>query len=301
MNRKENEPEWGDCKRCGRTIDLWKTYRQLCGRCAVWEKTAPCEVERCEETMYLHGKCKKHWMRETGQLCNSPRCDEPRLHIHPDGHDKEAYQCRKHFINYRRQNNKLVQVRRLILLDIDGVLNNHRHNNRFPNTMLDYKDEGKPLTKRRVSWDKWNVAHLKRILEMTGAKVYIHSSWSMHFDTDVFRDIFKLYRLPKDTIVGSGMKKIGMHSSRKEDLWYLMERLPLSFDIERCVIVDDDVWPSVGDRFDLEGEKVEAVRPDSEVGLVGDDVYRVANAISTHEERIEEGLVKVDPWARCII
>ena len=195
---------------------------------------------------------------------------------------------------------KRMKVKRLVLLDIDGVLNNARHSHRRPNRMRDYMENGKPLTKRVVSWDKWNVAHLKKILEITGAKVYIHSSWSRHFETDVFREIFKLYGLPEDAIVGSGMST-RFSSSRNDDLWCLLRELPKTYDIGRCVIVDDDVWPRVGDTFGIEGEEVKCVRTNSEVGLVGDDVYPVANAISTHDERLAEGLEKADPWAHCII
>lgn len=95
---------------------------------------------------------------------------------------------------------------KIIFLDIDGVLNNQRFatlwnhlyggngwGGFFKTTTPKIKD---------VKWDLYNVGSLKNLLNLTGAKVVISSTWRNHHSLTTFKHIFQLYGLKPGKIIG---------------------------------------------------------------------------------------------------
>ena len=198
--------------------------------------------------------------------------------------------CLDHTVEDRRNVQKN-PVKRLILLDIDGVLNGSRwiDRNGFPAHYV--ADGTAELTKDNVCWDPYPVSTLKHILKITNAKLFIHSSWSMFFTYDDFVKMLGFYDFPADVLIGSGMYQ-HRHMTRADAIHGLLEHLPLLWDIDECVILDDDLedWHE----FQLEGKVIPSYSPDEEVGLLWSDRYKIANCLCTQEERYAEGLERDD-------
>lgn len=81
---------------------------------------------------------------------------------------------------------------KIIFLDIDGVLNTERNNN---------KNYGRPRP-----FDPEAISALNKIIKETDAKIVISSSWRYMYDTESMGELLFLEGLPKDIVIGENPK-----------------------------------------------------------------------------------------------
>jgi hypothetical protein len=121
-------------------------------------------------------------------------------------------------------------VKKVIFLDIDGVLNS--------STRWKESHEVDPRNKS-AKLDPIAVWRLKQIIGATGAKIVISSTWRNIFPLDWLTGTLWKYGIPKDTIIGK-TPKVGR---RGHEINHWLKKNP----VDRYLIIDDDsdAWAAV--------------------------------------------------------
>lgn len=169
----------------------------------------------------------------------------------------------------------------IIFLDIDGVLNNARYcsvlNHLYGGNGYGGFDKLK-LTTKTIKWDLYNVDLLKTLMDKTGAKIVISSTWRKTHSLNNFKQMFQVYGL-KPRIVGvtPDNSKLGIydHNVREGTGFRGAEvnaYLAANPDITDYVILDDD-----GDFYP--GQNL--VRTDPEYGLVDYDMLKAIDILGS--------------------
>ena len=159
---------------------------------------------------------------------------------------------------------------KIIFLDIDGVLNNQDyckilHHLYGGNGYGGFFRTDKPSTKD-IKWDLRNVDALKTLMDKTGAKIVISSTWRFSHDIATFKYMFQLYGL-KPKIIGltPDHSRLGIRDDIGRTRGDEVNAYLSNHDVDKYVILDDD-----SDFFPDQN----LVRTDHQVGLTNDDVKK---------------------------
>ena len=162
-------------------------------------------------------------------------------------------------------------MRKIIFLDIDGVLN--------PKWWISKK----PSDKYGVFFETNAVANLGKIIEETGAEIVVSSSWK-NIGLVELQNMWRDRGLPGKIvdITPDYMSDELLLKEDSADMDYLYERgseiqgwlLLHGDDVSRYVIIDDmdDILPEQQSHF---------VQTDPEVGITNDDVKKVVHLLNT--------------------
>jgi hypothetical protein len=163
------------------------------------------------------------------------------------------------------------RVRRIVFLDVDGVLNSIE---RYART--GYRG-GPPVagqypTVERVNWDPACVARVRRIVELTGAELVITSTWRDGMTPAQFRDAFALYGWEDAPVAGvtpthAPESFVDIVRGREVAMW-----LAANVGQECVYVCIDDV-----DDY-LDGQPF--VRTDERVGITNAEVETVLAALA---------------------
>lgn len=168
----------------------------------------------------------------------------------------------------------------IIFLDFDGVLNTEKY-------YCELKSKGLPCDdKYGQLFDPEAVANLRKIIDATGARIVVSSSWRymglnvlqrMWYDRDLpgrIVDITPLHLLD-DKLCDTDLTQVDMLSLCRgnEIKWYFDEVLDANSNSRRFVIFDDlkEVLPELQDHF---------VRIDPIVGITEEDVEKTIVVIN---------------------
>lgn len=150
--------------------------------------------------------------------------------------------------------------RKIIFLDVDGVLNSEEtgFGGFFP---MDKK-----IDKSDTKWGDVLVNRVRRIVEATGADIVISSTWRRYFDIPKFKEMFALYGWDKVPIVDMTPK---LHQGRgiEVNAW-LNKHI-----VDRYLILDDV------DQF-LIDQKPFYVQTSIMTGITENDVKRAINILN---------------------
>jgi hypothetical protein len=160
-------------------------------------------------------------------------------------------------------------MEKVVFLDIDGVLQPGWSQKRFEHTGDRYSELGdmpelyKELYEKYgvdyaqydrydvaavyYDWDKEAVTELKRILDVTGAKIVISSSWRESKTLSCLADFFRLYDMAeyvvdgtpiagKDPAVRERMKNQHIYNERSAEILEYVDRHP---EIKKWITIDD--------------------------------------------------------------
>jgi hypothetical protein len=168
----------------------------------------------------------------------------------------------------------------IIFLDFDGVLNTEKY-------YCELKSKGLPSNdKYGQLFDPEAVANLRKIIDATGARIVVSSSWRymglnvlqrMWYDRDLpgrIVDITPLHLLD-DKLRDTDLTQLDVLSLCRgnEIKWYFDEVLDANSDSHRFVIFDDlkEVLPELQDHF---------IRIDPIVGITEKDVERAIEVVN---------------------
>ena len=168
----------------------------------------------------------------------------------------------------------------IIFLDFDGVLNTEKY-------YCELKSKGLPSNdKYGQLFDPESVANLRKIIDATGARIVVSSSWRymglnvlqrMWYDRDLpgrIVDITPLHLLD-DKLRDTDLNQVDVLSLCRgnEIKWYFDEVLDANSNSRRFVIFDDlkDVLPELQKHF---------IRIDPIVGITEEDVERAIEVIN---------------------
>src|SRR5690242_19854493 len=89
-------------------------------------------------------------------------------------------------------------MKKVILLDIDGVLNSEETANKFheefqSNGFGGFFKEDEQATHQNVLWGQELVDNLRRVVESTSAEIVLSSTWRKHFSLNKFKEMFSIY------------------------------------------------------------------------------------------------------------
>ena len=164
-------------------------------------------------------------------------------------------------------------MKRIIFLDVDGVLNSHIvaeewHQRTNTGGYGGWFDEKEVATKENVKWGHVNVHNLREIIRATNAEIVISSDWRKNFSIDKFKEMFKLYGWNAPVID----RTPAGYSSRGLEVNTWLKDNP---DIDSFVIIDDT------DMF-LAEQKPKFVNTDPEVGLTWKDANKAIEILLNH-------------------
>ena len=148
-------------------------------------------------------------------------------------------------------------MKKIIFLDVDGVLNSSRSCKRFHkkyqakgnffNGYGGFFKEHEPATKRNVLWDPNCVDYLMTIIEKTGAEIVISSTWRHSFSEEKFKEMFAVYGYNDVPVIGKTHVRFsevkdgrdsGMRGNRIAE--YIIELDDQGIEIDDYVILDDN-------------------------------------------------------------
>lgn len=164
-------------------------------------------------------------------------------------------------------------MRKIIFLDIDGVLNSHiiasewKARNSKNGGYGGWFKEGDPLSKEVIKWGHKNLENLQEIVDQTNAKIVISSTWRIHFSIETFKEMFTIYGWKDAPIIDrtpGGYKTRGLEINR----W--LKDHP---EVESYVIIDDF------DEFMI-SQKKNFVNTDPEIGLTYKDAINAINILN---------------------
>jgi len=117
---------------------------------------------------------------------------------------------------------------KLIFLDFDGVLNSLRWV-RSQSPLHDYVVGG---------LDSDAVARVKKIMDTSGAKIVVSSSWRLFHPLSQLQDLLEEYDIDRNDVVGVTPFISG---PRGDEIAAYLRQWPLRHNrVESCVILDDD-------------------------------------------------------------
>ena len=147
---------------------------------------------------------------------------------------------------------------KILMVDIDGVLNSHSSRVAANNTR-----QGDYGTHR--AWKPECVAQLKRVIEATGCQIVISSDWRRPENIKALEEAFEAFQLPKWIGVTPLFKDTYLPKTRGREIeqWLFHNSLG-GMEIESYAIVDDNPWM-------LESQATHFVQTDDEIGLTESD------------------------------
>jgi len=120
---------------------------------------------------------------------------------------------------------------KIIFLDVDGVLNSS-------NFFIETKEAKKGLSQIERNIDVRTLPHLKQIIEETGAKVVISSTWrGGHPDFPLYVDLINILKDNGADVIGITPPKSESGHERGNEI---RDWLSAHDDVEAFVILDDD-------------------------------------------------------------
>jgi hypothetical protein len=126
---------------------------------------------------------------------------------------------------------------KIIFLDFDGVLNSSRSAAALGGYGSLYRANINGLSKDTLKLDPISVILLRRIVETTGAKIVISSSWRIGTKIEDFHDVFDVYDWNTREIIIDKTKVSGKIRGDEVELW-LIDHIHLG--IEKFAIIDDE-------------------------------------------------------------
>lgn len=133
-----------------------------------------------------------------------------------------------------------MERRRLIFLDIDGVLNSQMIADEWYARDKKggyggwFKEEDK-ITKEDLKWGHTNLQNLRELVEVTDAEIVISSDWRKNFSVEKFKEMFALYGWKNPPIIG----KTEILNNRGLEVY---KWLSDDDDVYEYVILDDNDW-----------------------------------------------------------
>lgn len=117
-------------------------------------------------------------------------------------------------MRYEILNNKQMKI---IFLDIDGVLNSQElaweNKKKGLSGYGGWFTEGDVCTHENVLWGKDQFKNLRKIVEETGAKIVMSSTWRIHFSIGKFKEMFKLYGWENPPIIDATPSMAGVRGN----------------------------------------------------------------------------------------
>jgi len=169
-------------------------------------------------------------------------------------------------------------VNKVIFLDIDGVLNNASYakllHHLYGGNGYGGFAKGR-FTTKDIKWDLYNVGALKTLMNKTGAKIVISSTWRYTHSVNSFKDMFQLYGLKAGRIIGltPDLSHMGITDKfpkgtiRGDDInAYLKDH-----DVDNYVILDDD-----GDFY----KDQNLIQTDATYGLTDSDALKAIGILN---------------------
>jgi hypothetical protein len=163
---------------------------------------------------------------------------------------------------------------KIIFLDIDGVLNNEVHY--IKQLKAEIKQYWGP-----DGLDEDNIKVLNAIIEKTGAKVVLSSSWRLHFKLDEIESFLKEKGF-KYTIFAKTTSYIGVGCSRGDEIKLWVNEW--NQDIE--YVKDNDAvthFVAFDDIDDMEVIKENFVLIDDDLGLTEDYLPKIYNILGIYD------------------
>ena len=169
-------------------------------------------------------------------------------------------------------------MNKIIFLDIDGVLNNARYcsvlHHLYGGNGYGGFDKFK-LTTKTIKWDLYNVDLLKTLMDKTGAKIVISSTWRHTHSLNHFKTMFQAYGLKVgrllDVTVDTRYNGIYDNSPRPGFRGDEVNMWLRDNDTDRYVILDDD-----GDFYPDQN----LVQTDPEIGLCDYDIVKAIKILN---------------------
>lgn len=161
-------------------------------------------------------------------------------------------------------------MRRIIFLDVDGVLNSHIIASEWTHMTGQggyggwFKEDEK-ATKENVKWGHVNVENLREIVKVANAEIVISSDWRKHFSVSKFKEMFNLYGWKAPII---DLTPVTSNRGLEVNQW-----LSRNLDVTSYVIIDDNDW------F-LPEQKPHFVNTDPEVGLTYRDTVKAIEILT---------------------
>ena len=160
----------------------------------------------------------------------------------------------------------------VLFLDCDGVVNNKQH-------LYAIKDK---KVKGANTLNDANLFHMKKAVapqnmwvlgyimkEVPDLKIVISSAWRNHFDMIDFKELFKIFKLDGDRIIGKTPKKLTSERCHEIKEW-LDDYEEIHHKKIDWVAVDDHVIFNLGDP-----EKANEFLTDSWIGLKLPDAFKI--------------------------
>ncbi len=152
---------------------------------------------------------------------------------------------------------------KVLFLDFDGVLNNKAFFEGFKGRFVPDEDMIDPQA----------VGLLQDIIDKTGAKIVISSSWRKGFDLEELQAMLKNKGLVRAEIIGKTPAKMSLYHRGGEIRMWLRDYVDKSDPIEGIVILDDD--------SDMESLMPWLVQTFWETGLLPEHVGEAERTIGT--------------------
>lgn len=131
---------------------------------------------------------------------------------------------------------------RVLFLDFDGVLNSSKY-------MQELSAEGRSWGDKSNQLDRRAVALLNKIIEKSGCKVVISSTWRMGRSLPTLREILETAGFKGEVIgkttegpgqTASGLLTTSYHRGFQIQMWLNEAKKLGRYDVEEFVILDDD-------------------------------------------------------------
>lgn len=178
---------------------------------------------------------------------------------------------------------------KILMLDIDGVLNNDPY--LMSEAIRPLADLEADFATKEAAWIQYmtqmlapdNVNTFKRLLkELPDIKIGIHSNWIRRESMKNIKKAFKKAGIPVSQIYKQCPMKMSSNKCHHV-AWYLRDRK----NVEKCVIVDDCRYEICGFMHDADefktwyGENTEYYETDEKKGLTQQDVDAIVKLFNT--------------------
>lgn len=160
---------------------------------------------------------------------------------------------------------------KIIFLDVDGVLNSeelcHQWKEKGEKGYGGFFEEGDVATDENVKWGQNMVDNLKRIVDSTGAKIVISSTWRKFFSVEKFQEMFRVYGWEDAPVIDK------TQLTRSSRGWEVNTWLNKNLRVKDYVIIDDypDFYASQLSRF---------VETNPDVGLTSEDADKAIKILN---------------------
>lgn len=161
---------------------------------------------------------------------------------------------------------------RVMMLDFDGVLNSKQHflaTKGFKVPGADTLNDA-DLFRMKSDVNANNMWVLRFIMDQVpDLKIVISSAWRSFYSLESFKELFKIYKLDGDRIIGVTPKKFSSERIHEIHMW-LDDYVELHHKQPDWVALDDHAIFNLGDP-----EKVREFLTDSWVGLTMQDAFKI--------------------------